>query len=158
MAGFGTGAGASSKGKGKSPKAKPSGPTAKASWDLFRELRSSNRVQATTAFARLPEDGQKWLNVGGCLVEAPGTRIQAVTLNKRLILEHAVRIHPKLAMRSRELVCGFIEGGEAPGEVVVLSKSDVPPGLRAGFQGLPDQKSGMYMIQGGPGSLLRGSG
>ena len=69
-------------------------------------------------FARLPEEGEKWLNVGGVIVEAPGSRIQAVNAHKRLILEHAARMHPKLAVRSRELVCGFIETGEAPGEVV----------------------------------------
>ena len=72
-----------------------------------------------------------------------------LTPSQRLILEHAARIHPKLALRSRELVCGFIETGEAPGEVVCLSKCDVPSDLRCGFQGLPDKKSGIYMIQGG---------
>lgn len=148
MGGFG---GGGSKGtqerKAKTPK--PGDITAKQSWELFRQLRESDKVQATTVFARLPDDDAKWLNVGGVIVEAPGNRQQAVNQNKRLILEHAARLHPRLALRSRELVCGYIETGEAPGEVVYLTKCDVPPELRSGFQGLPDIKSGMYMIQGG---------
>ena len=146
MAGFGGGA---SKKKSKKVKAKPSGVSAKQSWELFRELRSSDQVLTSTVFAKLPDEDAKWLNVGGVIVEAPGSRAQAVTLNKRLILEHAARIHPNLALRSRELVCGYIETGEAPGEVVPLERCEVPSDLRAGFQGLPDIKSGMYMIGAG---------
>ena len=147
MAGFG--AGRKKATKAKAPKKAPSGVTAKQSWELFRELRSSDNVLTTSVFARLPEEGEKWLNVGGVIVEAPGSRTQAVNAHKRLILEHAARMHPKLALRSRELVCGFIEAGEAPGEVVPLERCPVPPDLRAGFQGLPHVPSGMYIIQGG---------
>ena len=156
MAGFG---GGSSAGKKKAAKKKPSGVTAQQSWETFRTLRSSDQVLTTTVFARLPDDDAKWLNVGGVIVEAPGTRAEAVNSNKRLILEHAARLHPKLAVRSRELVCGYIQTGEAPGEVVPLEKCSVSKSLRAGFQGLPDVKSGMYMIGAGgtPGTLLRGA-
>ena len=147
MAGFG--ASKKEATKAKAPKKPPSGMTAKQSWDLFRELRSSDKVLTTSVFARLPEDGEKWLNVGGVIVEAPGSRTQAVNAHKRLILEHAARMHPKLAVRSRELVCGLIETGEAPGAVVPLERCPVPPDLRAGFQGLPDINSGMYIIKGG---------
>ena len=55
----------------------------------------------------------------------------------------------RLAARPRELVCGYIETGEAPGEVVALAKCDAPSDLRAGFQGLPDIKSGMYIVPSG---------
>jgi hypothetical protein len=143
------GAPSKKKAKAKAQKKAPSGVTAKQSWDLFRELRSSDNVLTTSVFARLPEEGEKWLNVGGVIVEAPGSRTQAVNAHKRLILEHAARMHPKLAVRSRELVCGFIETGEAPGEVVPLDKCPAPPDLRAGFQGLPHVPSGMYILQGG---------
>ena len=143
------GAGKKKATKAKAPKKAPSGVTAKQSWELFRELRSSDNVLTTSVFARLPEEGEKWLNVGGVIVEAPGSRTQAVNAHKRLILEHAARMHPKLAVRSRELVCGFIETGEAPGEVVPLERCPVPLDLRAGFQGLPHVPSGMYIIQGG---------
>ena len=150
MGGFGEGGGGAKGTKERKAKTpKPGDITAKQSWELFRQLRDSDKVQATTVFARLPEDDAKWLNVGGVIVEAPGNRHQAVNQNKRLILEHAARLHPRLALRSRELVCGYIETGEAPGEVVPLTKCDVPPELCSGFQGLPDIKSGMYIIQGG---------
>jgi hypothetical protein len=144
MAGFGGGSS-----KAKKPKSKPTGVTAKQSWTLFRELRSADNVQVTTVFAKLPDNDAKWLNVGGVIVQAPGTRVQAVNSNKRLILEHAARLHPSLALRSRDLVCGYIETGEAPGEVVPLERCAVDPDLRAGFQGLPDVKSGMYMLPSG---------
>eukprot|EP00320_Phaeocystis_rex_P020429 CAMPEP_0119062504 /NCGR_PEP_ID=MMETSP1178-20130426/6075_1 /TAXON_ID=33656 /ORGANISM="unid sp, Strain CCMP2000" /LENGTH=166 /DNA_ID=CAMNT_0007043791 /DNA_START=130 /DNA_END=630 /DNA_ORIENTATION=- len=147
MAGFGASKKKASKAKARKKKLPPGGMTAKESWDVFRELRSSDNVLTTTVFARLPDD--KWLNVGGVIVEAPGSRMEAVNAHKRLILEHAARMHPKLAVRSRELVCGFIETGEAPGAVVPLERCPVPPDLRAGFQGLPDAKSGMYVIRGG---------
>ena len=145
LAGFGA---SKSKGK-KKTKAKPAGVTAKQSWDLFRTLRDSDQVQTTTVFAKLPEDDAKWLNVGGVITEAPGIRQQGVNLNKRLILEHAARLHPSLAARSRELVCGFIETGEAPGEVVPLEKCQMPSEFRAGFQGLPHKPTGMYMLTSG---------
>jgi hypothetical protein len=84
MAGFG---GAAKK-KGKPKNKAKAGLTAKQSWDVFRELRdTSDQVQTSSIYARLPDDGAKWLNVGGVIVEAPGTREQAVTLHKRLILE-----------------------------------------------------------------------
>ena len=86
MAGFGAAKKSKSKAAGKA-KAK-AGLTVKQSWDIFRELRDkSNQAMTTSIYARLPDDGAKWLNVGGVIVEAPGTREQAVTMNKRLILE-----------------------------------------------------------------------
>ena len=159
MAGFG----GSAKGKGSKKaksKAKPAGVTVKQQWAIFRELRSSDKVLTTSVYARLPEDDAKWMNVGGVIVEAPGSRQQAVFFQKRLILEHAALLHPTLAARSRELICGYSETGaetEKVEAVVPLEKCDVPEGLRAGFQGLPDPKSGAYVLQGGmgAGSLLR---
>ena len=82
------GVGGAAKKKGKPKNKAKAGLTAKQSWDVFRELRdTSDQVQTSSIYARLPDDGAKWLNVGGVIVEAPGTREQAVTLHKRLILE-----------------------------------------------------------------------
>ena len=78
-------------------KAKPAGVTAKQQWDLFCDLRSSDQVLTAGVYARLPDEGAEWLDVGAVIVEAPGTRAQAAMLNKRLILEHAARLYPKLA-------------------------------------------------------------
>ena len=164
MAGFGGGAakGKSSNSKKGKKTTKSGGVTVKRQWDIFRELRSSDKVLTTSVYAKLPEDDAKWMNVGGVIVEAPGNRQQAVFLQKRLILEHAALLHPTLAARSRELICGFSETGaetEKVEAIVTLEKTDVPEGLRAGFQGLPDPKSGAYMLQGGlgAGNLLRNS-
>ena len=151
MAGFG---GAAKK-TGKAKKSKPSGLTAKASWEIFRELRSSENVQTSSVFARLPDEGAKWMNVGGVIVEAPGTRLQAVNGQKRLILEHAARLQPKFALRSRELLCGYsdaTDGDTRDADVITLEKCAVPPDVRHGFQGLPHIESGMYIVQGRPRS------
>ena len=153
MAGFG---GAAKKpGKAKKSKEKPSGVTAKASWELFRELRSGDNVLTTSVFARLPDEGAKWMNVGGVIVQEPGTRLQAVNGQKRLILEHAARLHPKFALRSRELLCGYsdtTDGIYRGADVITLDKCAVPPDVRHGFQGLPHVESGMYIVQGRPRS------
>lgn len=153
MAGFG-GSSKSSKGGGrktKAVKAKPAGVTAKQQWDLFRDLRSSDQVLTAGVYARLPDEGAEWLDVGAVIVEAPGTRAQAAMLNKRLILEHAARLYPKLAVRSRELVCGHdVTNASGDAVVVPLEKCEVPPGTRGGFQGLPDASSGMYVIVDAP--------
>ena len=147
MAGFGA---ASKKGKTKPKKAKAS-LDYRTQWDIFRELRdTSDQVQTSSVYAKLP-DG-KWLNVGGIIVEAPGTKHQAVMMHKRLVLEHAARLHPNLAVRARELICGYSTNAalqdepQSKSEIVQLEKCIVPPGLRAGFQGVPDPKSRMYVL------------
>ena len=161
MAGFGSTAGGGKKGKGKAATAaKPKSISAKKSWDLFRELRSADRVQTSSVYVRLPEDDAKWMNVGGVIGEEPCTRAQAVAAHKRLIFEHAARLHPKFALRPRELVCGYggTYGADAkPSEIVTLTKGGAPPdGLRSGFQGLPHVPSGMYIVQGQPTSYSPG--
>ena len=163
MAGFGGGGkgkGGAAGGKKRKTKKQPSGVTLKQQWQIFRELRSADNVLTTSVYAKLPEDDAKWMNVGGVIVEAPGSRQQAVFLQKRLILEHAALLHPTLAPRARELICGYSTTGaetEQVEAVVPLEKTDVPDGLRAGFQGLPDPKSGAFILQSGQGvgNLLR---
>ena len=151
MAGFGAPSGPKKgKAKGKAAAAKPEGLNAKRQWEIFRELRDrSDQVVTTSIYARLPSE--KWLSVGGVIVEAPGTRIQAVAKHKKLILEHAARLHLKLAMRPRDIEVGFsdtsVESLSADdARIEPLSKCSIPADLVAGFQGLPDQKSGMYIL------------
>ena len=90
MAGFGAPSGSKPgkrKASGKAAKGKKSavatengGLSAKRQWEIFRELRDkSDQVLTTSVYARLPDD-PKWLNVGGCIVESPGTRIEACLL------------------------------------------------------------------------------
>ena len=64
----------------------------------------------------------------------------AVQYNKRLILEHAARVKPALALKAKQLVAGI---ANADGEPEAHTKVEVPEGLVSGFEGLPDA-SGMY--------------
>ena len=91
----------------------------------------------------------------------PGSRQQAVMLHKRLILEHAARLYPSHALRSRELLCGYTD---QPGsmqstleDIVTLEKCDLPEDLRAGFCGLPDPKTNMYATKSAAPSSKDGS-
>ena len=146
MAGFGSAA--PKKAKSKAGKASKKGLDPMKQWSIYSELRKLDDVTTTSVYARLPGEGEKWKEVGGCVVQLPGTRQQGVMLHKRLILEHAARLSPSHALRSRELLCGYtdlpgsMQSTEA--DIVTLEKCDVPPELRAGFCGLPDTKTNMY--------------
>ena len=159
MAGFGAPSGSRPAKGGKAAKgkralkaaAKPDGGdlSAKRQWEIFRELRDkSDQVLTTSVYARLPDE--KWLNVGGCIVESPGTRVEAVAKHRRLILEHAARLHLKLAVKPRDIEISFSDTSVQSlsaddARIEPLAKCVVPPDLVAGFQGLPDTKSGMYI-------------
>ena len=148
MAGFGGGAAsAKSSKKGgkkatKAPKKTASGPSPRKSWDDFKELVSGGEPRIRV-YAQLPDD--KWHEVGDVAVAPPGTGAQAAQANKRLILEHAPRVVPALALRAKELVCG-VDG--ADGEPVVLTKQEMPADLVSGFEGEADA-SKMYKSVGG---------
>ena len=105
-------------------------------WDKFNKL-VADGAQRTKVFAQLDD---KWTEVGDVAVEASGTPAQAAQYNKRLILEHAVRVNPGLMLRARELKTGI---AGASGEAELLGKQEVPDGLITGFEGLPDA-SGKY--------------
>ena len=111
MAGFGGSAKPppkASKGKGKSKGAQTAASkrqlSPKRQWDVHKRLVKDGATQAAV-HAYLPPaagaegDGQ-WLEVGTVSVGAGGTLEQAARLNKRFILEHAVRLNPALTPRS----------------------------------------------------------
>lgn len=138
LAGFG---GASSKGKSKKTKAKEASLSPKRQWDKFKELVSSGAPRVKV-YAQLDE---KWTEVGDVAVDASGTSAQAAQFNKRLILEHAVRVNPALQLRARELQLG-IEGSDGSPEA--LAKQSVPLGLSCGFEGLPDSTGKYAKVRG----------
>jgi hypothetical protein len=111
----------------------------KRQWDTYKELvKRKKGVEACGVHARLDD---KWHNVGTVAVDmATGTVLQAAQANKRLILEHAARVNPALALKAKDLVAGIAREGEDPIELV---KQQLPEGLRSGFEGLPDA-SGFY--------------
>ena len=157
MAGFGGGAKPSSKaskGKGKSKGAQTAASkrqlSPKRQWDVHTQLVKDGATQAAV-HAYLPPaagaegDGQ-WLEVGTVSVGAGGTLEQAARLNKRFILEHAVRLNPALTPRSKELQCGLSAAGKADAPPSLLAKGvEVPDDLVAGFCGTPHPPSGYYV-------------
>ena len=133
MAGFGAPAG------GKSAKQAVAAKTElspKRQWDKFKELLADGSPRHRV-FVQLDD---KWTEVGEVAVAPPGTPAQAAQYNKRLIMEHAPRVAPALALRSTELKLG-IEGDN--GEPVLLTKQEVPDKLMCGFEGEADA-SGKY--------------
>ena len=83
----------------------------------------------------------------------PSARVSL--LSAGLVLEHAVRCNPVLTSRSRELVCGIAL--TAADEPVPLAKVDVPKGLRAGYEGTPDEGSGYYVTYGAASDAFTGN-
>mmetsp|Transcript_50800 Transcript_50800/g.132059 ORF Transcript_50800/g.132059 Transcript_50800/m.132059 type:complete len:220 (+) Transcript_50800:36-695(+) len=143
MAGFGVNgkskASAGSKGKKKGGAAKPAAAplSPKKQWDRFKVHRHYG-IEATTVYARVSGD-EPWLNVGDITVNANCDVAGAVQLQKRLILEHAVKVHPQLLPKARELEAGFdtVEG------IRMLSKTTPIDAADAGFVGRADA-SGRY--------------
>ena len=141
MAGFGAAApNKSGGGKGKKTKAKAvkaaSSLSPKKQWERFKDHRNAG-VPVTPVFARVQGSDNKWLEVGD--VTASGCEISAaVQAQKRIILEHAVRVHPVLQPKARELECGY----SAP-ETVLLQKTPPADISTAGFVGRADA-SGRY--------------
>jgi hypothetical protein len=135
MAGFG-GAGAKKAGAKKAKVDKKAALSPRRQWDKFKDLVSSG-ADRHKVFARLDD---KFYECGDVAV-AGGTVAQAAQYNKRLILEHAVRVNPALTLRARELITGI---AGADGEPEVLEKQEkAPDGMECGFEGLADA-SGMY--------------
>jgi hypothetical protein len=132
MAGFGAPAG----GKSAKPVVAKTELSPKRQWDKFKELVADGSPRHRV-FVQLDD---KWTEVGDLAVAPPGTPAQAAQYNKRLIMEHASRVAPALALRSTELKLG-IEGEN--GEPVLLTKQEVPDKLMCGFEGEADA-SGKY--------------
>ena len=138
MAGFGaspSAKGGSKKGAGKKPVAKLS---MKRQWDRFQEL-VGNGAMRHPVYARISGEDAAWTEVGDVACINDVTVAAAVQCHKRLILEHAVRVSPKLALKSKSLECGYAtrssDGVTEPG---LLEKTDASDVGAAGFEGGPD--------------------
>ena len=90
-------------------------------------------VEPTRVFAR---DGaleaDEWLHVGDVAVSSDGSVDQAVQYQKRLILEHAARVNPRLAVAQKTLDTGFETGGEIS---KLVKPASMPDTLSCGFVG-----------------------
>lgn len=137
MAGFGT-AGVAKKGEeATSTKSTKAPLSPKIQWDHFKKHRKAG-IDATTVFARIAGT-EAWFEVGDVSAAPPGAVAGAVQVQKRLILEHAVRVHPQLLPKARELEAGYaVDGTTQP-----LQKVEPIDAAEAGFEGRADA-SGRY--------------
>jgi len=147
MAGFGSDAAAPKKAKavvkpsGKAASkaankaARSSGMSAKRQWDYHSDLLKSGcattRVWARPANSE--EDGE-WVEVGTISAKEASDLGAAAHAQKRLILEHAGRLSPKLLVL-KTLECGY---GDDVGSISLVAKGPPPEGVTCGLLGLPD--------------------
>lgn len=141
MAGFGAAKPAGGKGKagfgskGKAPKKKEL-VAPKRQWDSYTRLTEAG-AKPVKCFARdAAKDGDEWMLVGNlAIAAADGSAEQAAQYQKRLILEHAARMSPRLKVAQATLEVGL----EVLGEPTKLVKPDsMPDTLTCGFVGEPD--------------------
>lgn len=141
MAGFGAAKPAGGKGKagfgskGKAPKKKEL-VSPKRQWDSYTRITEAG-AKPIKAFARdTAKDGDTWMLVGNLAIDAAdGSAEQAAQYQKRLILEHAARLSPRLKVAQATLEVGL----EVLGEPAKLVKPDsMPETLICGFLGEPD--------------------
>ena len=145
MAGFGGGGGGAAAGKKKGKKAgaaaasKPAvaSLSPKKQWDRFKDHRKAG-VDPVVVYARV-KGTDAWLEVGDVTASDGATSGGSVQTQKRLILEHAVRVHPVLLPKARELECGL----DAGGSTVVHEKTQAAEAASSGFVGRADA-SGRY--------------
>uniref|UniRef100_A0A7S0LCN2 Uncharacterized protein n=1 Tax=Coccolithus braarudii TaxID=221442 RepID=A0A7S0LCN2_9EUKA len=137
MAGFGTplpqkkGAGkASKKGGGK----KIAALSAKKQWEKHTALlKGGNTANVHARDGSVDDDA--WELVGSVGFESSGSAEAAASFQKRLILEHAKRMFPRLAVKQSALECG-VEDDD--GKITKLSKVETQPDLNCGFVGEAD--------------------
>jgi len=110
------------------------GLSARKQWDLYTKVRDGGSP-AAKVFARDGAiEGDEWLFVGSVAAEQGQDALAAAAhYQKRLILEHAARMSPRLHVAKNTLELGW----EVDGEIAKVAKADVPE-LACGFVGEPD--------------------
>lgn len=135
MAGFGSSSDSTGKKGGSKKATKPASKLSmKRQWERFKEL-VSNGAPRVPVYARIGADGT-WTSVGDVACEDGIDAAAAVQLHKRLILEHAARVSPKLALQAKNLECGYSKKGDQ--EPQVLQRVEAAKPSEAGFEGAPD--------------------
>eukprot|EP00316_Scyphosphaera_apsteinii_P017207 CAMPEP_0119302822 /NCGR_PEP_ID=MMETSP1333-20130426/4358_1 /TAXON_ID=418940 /ORGANISM="Scyphosphaera apsteinii, Strain RCC1455" /LENGTH=189 /DNA_ID=CAMNT_0007305299 /DNA_START=106 /DNA_END=678 /DNA_ORIENTATION=- len=156
MAGFGStsNSGSTSK-KKKNIKAKSPGLSAKKQWDKYKLLVSSNSHLSSEVYARDgSSEADEWALIGRVAFEKPASPEQAAFAQKRLILEHAARLYPRLSVKKAALECGLDKGTN---DIAKIGKVEVPPDINCGFVGEPDP-GGFYTKGNRVEKQLRSSG
>ena len=118
------------------PPAKPKGLTEKKQWKTYQELvlKGEPTVQV---MVRIPDTKDaKWYGVGKVTAGGEGTIAQAVEQQKRLIMEHARRVHTPLKEFKDAFDIGLQADPELEPFVHTSERVEVPPTLVAGFRGM----------------------
>ena len=134
MAGFGGGGTPSKAAAKKGAKKEPV--SARKQWNALTRL-TDGGSESTKVFARDSKlDADEWLHVGQVAVGKDTTLEQGLQYQKRLILEHATRMSPRLAIAKATLEMGVAKGGGD--DVAALVKPTMPESVVRGFVGEPD--------------------
>lgn len=118
------------------PPAKPKGLTEKKQWKTYQELvlKGEPTVQV---MVRIPDKKDaKWYGVGKVTAGGEGTIAEAVEHQKRLIMEHARRVHTPLKEFKDTFDIGLQADPELEPFVHTSERVVVPPTLVAGFEAM----------------------
>ncbi len=101
---------------------------------------------AWPVYVRQGTQGDEWLEVGHVSVDAASgaSAAQAAQLHKRLILEHGLRLYPKLGMHRLTLECGVASGAPDGEPEALEQKADAAPLEACGFLGTADPTAGHF--------------
>ena len=149
MAGFGAKQVAKGK-KAKAPKKAKLSP--KAQWDKYRAMLKENSPTVAVSARVKGALGVTWHDVGFVSVRREADAQAATQFHKRLILEHALRLHPQLVADKEFLECGFgeppvsLEKTDAECECVEGARSGVGLPYRYGADGRPENTAGSGVV------------
>ena len=115
------------------PSAKPKGLTEKGQWKTYQALVLKGEP-TVSVMVRIPDKkGAKWYGVGRVNAGGEGTIAQAIEHQKRLIMEHARRVHAPLKGFKGAFDIGLQADPELEPFVHTNERVEVPPTLIAGL-------------------------
>ena len=101
--------------------------------------------KAYRVFARV-QGAEEWFEVGE-VASTPESPDAACTLHKRLALEYAVDLYPKLKSKAKQLELGYSAGGQGDDDIVLVKK-DVNDAIQKDAHGFLPKQAGPKMGQG----------
>jgi hypothetical protein len=121
-------------GFGTAPSAKPKGLTEKGQWKTYQALVLKGEP-TVSVMVRIPDKKDaKWYGVGRVAAGGEGTIAQAIEHQKRLIMEHARRVHAPLKGLKGAFDLGLQADPELEPFVHTNERVEVPPTLVAGLE------------------------
>ena len=131
------------------PSAKPKGLTEKGQWKTYQALVLKGEP-TVSVMVRIPDKKDaKWYGVGRVNAGGEGTIAQAIEHQKRLIMEHARRVHAPLKGFKGAFDIGLQADPELEPFVHTNERVEVPPMLVAGLAaacGKPAARKGLGQV------------